>query len=57
VNNELSNQSTSELRQLARGNGPVAQCAARLLAEREAASERLSQVAREVARERTGGAR
>lgn len=54
VNTELRNQSTSQLRELARGNGPVAQCAARLLAEREAASERLAQVCREVARERNG---
>jgi hypothetical protein len=57
VNNELSNQSTSELREIARGNGPVAQCAARIIAEREAASARLERVCREVARERSGGAR
>jgi hypothetical protein len=56
VNTDIRNHSTRELRQLAEGTGPVAECAARILAEREGASARLAEICREVARERDGGA-
>ncbi len=56
MNTDIRNHSTRELRQLAEGTGPVAECAARILAEREGASARLAEICREVARERDGGA-
>jgi hypothetical protein len=52
MNTELRNQSTLHLQELAQGQGPIAQCARRILEEREAASQRLAQICREVARER-----
>jgi hypothetical protein len=52
MNTELRNQSTLDLQELARGTGTIAQCARRILVEREAASQRLAQICREVTRER-----
>ena len=49
----LSNLTSSELRALARGTGHSATLAARVLAERAAAEERLSALCREVASSRT----
>ena len=52
MNTELRNQSTLDLQELAQGKGTIAQCARRILEEREAASQQLAQICREVARER-----
>lgn len=48
MSTELRNLSSWELRSLAEGRGPFAQCAARILAEREAAANRLSEICKEV---------
>ena len=40
MNTNLSNLNTSELRTLATGSGTLAECARRLLAEREAVADR-----------------
>jgi hypothetical protein len=50
--NTISNASTTELREAARGRGPVAECARRELARREEASERLAAICREAEAER-----
>jgi hypothetical protein len=52
MNTDIRNASTNDLRTLAHLNSPVGVCARRILAEREAASERLSAICRSVASER-----
>lgn len=52
MNTDLRNASTSELRSLARLNGPVGTVARRVLADRDAASDRLTAIARSVASDR-----
>lgn len=52
MNTDIRNASTSELRSLALLNGSVGAAARRILAEREAASDRLTAIARAVASER-----
>ena len=52
MNTDIRNASTSELRSLARLNGSVGAAARCILAEREAASDRLTAIVRAVANER-----
>jgi len=52
MNPDIRNASTSELRSFARLNGSIGECARRILAEREAASDRLTALARSVASDR-----
>lgn len=51
MNNELRNQSTLSLQALASGQGPSAQCAQRIIEEREEAAWRLEQICREITRD------
>ena len=53
MSTELRNLSSWELRSLAEGRGTLAQCAARILVEREAASNRLSEICKAVKAENT----
>jgi len=53
MNTELRNASSWELRALAHGKSPLAQIASRILAEREEASTRLSEICKAVKDENT----
>lgn len=56
MNTNLSNLSSWDLRELALGNGTIAECARRVLAERDEEGRRLTEIINKVAAERAARA-